>query len=153
MVGARPLWSQAASRSPAPSAGPDRVAVKSLIDLLNQKSALLEEIAKIKYEVTQAHSSAGGLKALADQADQTVTALQQMANAWTSLGQQLTHIIQDLEMDQGDIKDEVADYQSDISELAKSCQNIQDQFAGVNKTNDNSQTVVAILNKHLSRAA
>lgn len=131
----------------------ETIATKSLIDLLNQKAQVLQEIAKIKYEVTQAHSSAGGLQALSDQAGQTATALQQMSNAWTTLGKKLQDIIDDLQLDDGDIKDEVADYKTDIGKLQQACQTIQDQFAGVNKTNDGSKTVVDILNGQLQMAA
>ncbi|WP_395681449.1 HBL/NHE enterotoxin family protein [Inquilinus sp.] len=126
---------------------------KSLISLLNQKAELLKDIADIKYEVTQAHSSAGGMKALSDQAGQTVTALQQMANAWTTLSKKLQDIIDDLDMDSGDIKSEVADYKTDIGKLQQACQTIQNQFAGVNKTNDNSKTVADILNGQINQAA
>ncbi|MDA5095582.1 HBL/NHE enterotoxin family protein [Aliiroseovarius sp. KMU-50] len=105
--------------------------------LLDQKGKVLTEKANLKAEVKLARGMSGGFDSLAKKAGGAADAAQDMANAWTSLEQDMGSLIGQLENGETDVKSLRNLYQAAAKGTVKDIQNdtnvIQQQLAGVNK--------------------
>jgi hypothetical protein len=128
-----------------------------LAKLLDMKSGLLNEQARLNSEVTLAAGLSSGLKGLSSSAGNAATAAQGMANAWSLLGDDLGNLINDLNSGKTTVdalrtlftiaaQGQVKVVQGDVA-------TIRGQLAGVNPTVDTSMTAGALVRQQIAKAA
>lgn len=128
-----------------------------LAKLLDMKSGLLNEQARLNSEVTLAAGLSSGLKGLSSSAGNAATAAQSMANAWGLLGDDLGNLITDLNSGKTTVdalrtlftiaaQNQVKVVQGDVT-------TIRAQLAGVNPTVDTAMTAGALVRQQIAKAA
>lgn len=129
----------------------------TLAKLLDLKSDLISKKARLKSEVSQASAMSSGFDSLSLQAGAAATATQQMANAWSGLGDHLGALITNLEQGRTDdaelrlllqtaANDDVADIRKDVS-------TIQGQLTGARIVTDAKTPVARLVVDHARKLA